>query len=72
MENLMILTHNLYSKFSKKIVSRSNKIVTLNSTVFCDCRARFIKSISELQFLGFIKPTGRKTDHVVRLTWGTR
>ncbi|KAK3583931.1 hypothetical protein CHS0354_033717 [Potamilus streckersoni] len=32
--------------------------------------ARFIRAVSELQFLGFIKPTKRKTDHVVRLTWG--
>ncbi|KAI9143846.1 hypothetical protein BKA69DRAFT_51803 [Paraphysoderma sedebokerense] len=32
--------------------------------------ARFIKSLGELQFLGFVKPTTRKTDHVVRLTWG--
>ena len=33
-------------------------------------RARFIQAVSELQFLGFIKPTKRKTDHVARLTWG--
>ena len=32
--------------------------------------ARFIQSVSEMQFLGFIKPTQRKTDHVQRLTWG--
>ncbi|RUP49553.1 hypothetical protein BC936DRAFT_142251 [Jimgerdemannia flammicorona] len=32
-------------------------------------RARFIRSVAELQFLGFVKPTNRKTDHVVRLTW---
>lgn len=33
-------------------------------------QARFIQAVSELQFLGFIKPTRRKTDHVARLTWG--
>ncbi|KAL3882398.1 hypothetical protein ACJMK2_028742 [Sinanodonta woodiana] len=33
-------------------------------------QARFIRAVSELQFLGFIMPTKRKTDHVVRLTWG--
>ncbi|KAL8568827.1 hypothetical protein ACOMHN_035590 [Nucella lapillus] len=33
-------------------------------------QARFIQAVSELQFLGFIKPTKRKTDHVARLTWG--
>ncbi|CEG79751.1 hypothetical protein RMATCC62417_14180 [Rhizopus microsporus] len=34
-----------------------------------EAQARFIKSVAELQFLGFIKPTQRKTDHVQRLTW---
>jgi origin recognition complex subunit 3 len=34
-------------------------------------QARFARAISELQFLGFIKHTGRKADHVARLTWGT-
>ncbi|XP_072912496.1 origin recognition complex subunit 3 isoform X1 [Hemitrygon akajei] len=32
--------------------------------------ARFIRAVSELEFLGFIKPTKQKTDHVARLTWG--
>ena len=32
-----------------------------------EIRARFMRGISELQFLGFIKPTKRKTDHVQRL-----
>uniref|UniRef100_A0A8C5GTK8 Origin recognition complex subunit 3 n=1 Tax=Gouania willdenowi TaxID=441366 RepID=A0A8C5GTK8_GOUWI len=32
--------------------------------------ARFIRSVSELEFLGFIKSTRQKTDHVARLTWG--
>ncbi|TMS21718.1 Origin recognition complex subunit 3 [Larimichthys crocea] len=32
--------------------------------------ARFIRSVSELEFLGFIKSTKQKTDHVARLTWG--
>ncbi|KAI8977503.1 hypothetical protein BDF20DRAFT_875241 [Mycotypha africana] len=34
-----------------------------------EVQARFIRSVAELQFLGFIKPTQRKTDHVIRLTW---
>jgi len=34
-----------------------------------ELRARFIRAVSELQFLGFIKSTKRKTDHVTRLTW---
>ncbi|XP_015280229.1 PREDICTED: origin recognition complex subunit 3 [Gekko japonicus] len=32
---------------------------------------RFIRAVSELEFLGFIKPTKQKTDHVARLTWGS-
>ncbi|KAG0199401.1 Origin recognition complex subunit 3 [Mortierella sp. GBA30] len=35
-----------------------------------DVQARFISGVAELQFMGFIKPTNRKTDHVMRLTWG--
>ena len=31
--------------------------------------ARFSQAVSELQFLGFIKPSKRKTDHVERLTF---
>ncbi|XP_077435131.1 origin recognition complex subunit 3 isoform X2 [Vanacampus margaritifer] len=32
--------------------------------------ARFIRAVSELEFLGFIKSSKQKTDHVARLTWG--
>ncbi|KAK9533746.1 hypothetical protein VZT92_008846 [Zoarces viviparus] len=32
--------------------------------------ARFIRAVSELEFLGFIKSTKQKTDHVARLSWG--
>ncbi|KAL4623974.1 origin recognition complex subunit 3 [Arapaima gigas] len=32
--------------------------------------ARFIRGVSELEFLGFVKSTRKKTDHVARLTWG--
>ncbi|KAF9972558.1 Origin recognition complex subunit 3 [Actinomortierella ambigua] len=34
-------------------------------------QARFICAVAEMQFMGFIKPTSRKTDHVMRLTWGS-
>ncbi|KAF9174645.1 Origin recognition complex subunit 3 [Mortierella sp. AD011] len=36
-----------------------------------EVQARFISGVAELQFMGFIKPTNRKTDHVQRLTWGS-
>ncbi|KAL2098778.1 hypothetical protein ACEWY4_005258 [Coilia grayii] len=32
--------------------------------------ARFIQAVSELEFLGFVKATKQKADHVARLTWG--
>lgn len=32
-------------------------------------RARFTRSVAELQFLGLIKQAKHKADHVVRLTW---
>jgi hypothetical protein len=31
--------------------------------------ARFSRAVSEMQFLGFIRPSKRKTDHVERLTF---
>ncbi|XP_069688925.1 origin recognition complex subunit 3 isoform X2 [Periplaneta americana] len=33
-------------------------------------QARFTQAVAELQFLGFIKTSRKKTDHVTRLTWG--
>ncbi|CAH0407752.1 unnamed protein product [Chilo suppressalis] len=32
-------------------------------------QVRFTHAVAELQFLGFIKSSKRKTDHVMRLTW---
>lgn len=40
-----------------------------DGTVDPKIQARFTRAVAELQFLGFIKPTKRKTDHVQRLTW---
>ena len=31
--------------------------------------ATFFQSVSDLQFLGLLKPTQRKTDHVQKVTW---
>ncbi|XP_017783134.1 PREDICTED: origin recognition complex subunit 3 [Nicrophorus vespilloides] len=33
-------------------------------------QARFTQSVAEMEFLGFVKSSKRKTDHVSRLTWG--
>eukprot|EP00048_Salpingoeca_helianthica_P013352 m.199846 g.199846 ORF g.199846 m.199846 type:complete len:916 (+) comp15494_c0_seq1:3287-6034(+) len=35
-----------------------------------EVQARFVQAVAELQLLGFVRSTHRKTDHVVRLTWG--
>ena len=32
---------------------------------------RFMRAVAELQFLGFVQQSKRKTDHVQRMTWGT-
>lgn len=40
-----------------------------DATVDPKIQARFTRAVAELQFLGFIKPTKKKTDHVQRLTW---
>lgn len=34
-----------------------------------DLDATFFQSVSDLQFLGLLKPTQRKTDHVQKVTW---
>ncbi|XP_021933995.1 origin recognition complex subunit 3-like [Zootermopsis nevadensis] len=36
-----------------------------------EIQARFTRAVAELQFLGFIKTSKKKTDHVTRLTWGS-
>lgn len=51
-------------------VSTSGK-TKLKASQEQELHARFIQAVSELQFLGFIKATKRKTDHVARLTWGS-
>nr|XP_022902231.1 origin recognition complex subunit 3 [Onthophagus taurus] len=33
-------------------------------------QARFTQAVAELEFLGFVKSSKRKADHVQRLTWG--
>ncbi|XP_055939429.1 origin recognition complex subunit 3-like isoform X2 [Argiope bruennichi] len=43
---------------------------TKTTTNDSDLNVRFLLTVSELQMLGFIKPTKRKTDHVARTTFG--
>lgn len=44
--------------------------IVLDSFLNCRFRARFTRGVAELEFLGFIKSSKKKTDHVLRLTWG--
>ncbi|KAJ8929297.1 hypothetical protein NQ314_018004 [Rhamnusium bicolor] len=39
-------------------------------TVDPELQARFTQAVAELEYLGFIKSSKRKADHVTRLTWG--
>ncbi|KAL6306948.1 origin recognition complex subunit 3 N-terminus-domain-containing protein [Sparassis latifolia] len=34
-----------------------------------EVQARFIRALHELDYMGFVKPTGRKADHIVRTTF---
>ncbi|KAJ3126943.1 Origin recognition complex subunit 3 [Nowakowskiella sp. JEL0407] len=36
-----------------------------------EIQARFLHAMAELQLMGFVKPTNRKADHVLKLTWGS-
>eukprot|EP00073_Rattus_norvegicus_P036307 XP_008761844.1 PREDICTED: origin recognition complex subunit 3 isoform X2 [Rattus norvegicus] len=62
-----------WSEAFATVVTAAEKMDT-NSTVSEEMseiiHARFIRAVSELELLGFIKPTKQKTDHVARLTWG--
>ncbi|XP_060518938.1 origin recognition complex subunit 3 [Cylas formicarius] len=42
----------------------------LEKVVDPSLQARFTQAVTELEFLGFIKSSKRKLDHVSRLTWG--
>ncbi|XP_065339702.1 origin recognition complex subunit 3 [Cloeon dipterum] len=75
------ISYHLHLEFMKHInlydwLQSFNLIVERNakeeedSSVSTETQARFTQSIADMQFLGFIKPTSRKADHVLRLTWG--
>lgn len=35
----------------------------------CGNRALYYRSIAELKFMGFIKPTRKRVDHLQKLAW---
>ena len=65
--NLILLINKcIYTFF---IQGNSEENETEDGIVDPRLHARFSRAVSELQFLGFIKPSKRKTDHVERLTF---
>ncbi|XP_075551941.1 origin recognition complex subunit 3 isoform X1 [Dermacentor variabilis] len=60
---------NLYDMMQsfKSVKSGEKKLSAQEEKI---TEAQFFRSIAELQFLGLVKPTLRKTDHVQRMTWG--
>lgn len=65
---------NLFDWFQSfcSIVQKNKQNRTKNVKIKEDSilLARFMNCVTELEMLGFIKPTQRRTDHVMRLTWG--
>ncbi|VDP28891.1 unnamed protein product, partial [Schistosoma curassoni] len=56
-----------------KLLIETNKMVNLYDWLmnykFLLASCRFLQGLAELQYLGCIKSTRRKVDHVIRLTW---
>lgn len=66
----MINLYDWHSAFSS-VVEGEEKLLSRKQKLQPDeIQARFMRSIEELRYLGFIKATQRKTDHVIRQTWG--
>ncbi|XP_075453961.1 origin recognition complex subunit 3 isoform X2 [Ascaphus truei] len=64
---------NLYDwleAFATVVGSADRSDSNSSKPVYEIIHARFIRAVSELELLGFVKPTKQKTDHVARLTWG--
>lgn len=57
----LINLHDWYQSFSQ---------ITNENPEDEKCLARFLRTILELQYMGFIKNTTRKVDHVQRMVWG--
>ncbi|KAJ2496614.1 Origin recognition complex subunit 3, partial [Coemansia sp. RSA 2052] len=65
----MINLYDWHSAFSSVVEGESAKV---RGSANCQraIQARFMRAVEEMRLLGFIKSTQRKTDHVIRLTWG--
>ncbi|KAI8325015.1 hypothetical protein GQ54DRAFT_255601 [Martensiomyces pterosporus] len=64
----MINLYDWYSAFSS--VVEKEEFTAGRAPDQSETQARFLRAVEEMRLLGFIKSTQRKTDHVVRLTWG--
>ena len=62
---------NLYDWMQSwiSIVAKEGEDDDVKGDVELRKQARFTQSVSSLQFLGFVRPSKRKTDHMQRLTW---
>ncbi|KAJ2812179.1 Origin recognition complex subunit 3 [Coemansia furcata] len=65
----MINLYDWHSAFSSVVEGESVK-ARGSSPCQRAIQARFMRAVEEMRLLGFIKSTQRKTDHVIRLTWG--
>ncbi|KAJ2201648.1 Origin recognition complex subunit 3, partial [Coemansia sp. RSA 521] len=62
----LINLYDWHASFSSVVERESQRTAPSQGEI----QARFMRAVEEMRFLGFIKSTQRKTDHVVRLTWG--
>ncbi|XP_055600786.1 origin recognition complex subunit 3 [Uranotaenia lowii] len=65
----MINLYDWLQAFRTVVDTANDDDVELERPVDPEIQARFTRAVAELQFLGFIKTSKRKTDHVTRLTW---
>ncbi|KAJ1897290.1 Origin recognition complex subunit 3 [Kickxella alabastrina] len=63
----MINLYDWYSAFASVVEQGGGQ--ARKQVAQSEIQARFMRAVEEMRFLGFIKSTQRKTDHVMRLTW---
>ncbi|KAI9501647.1 origin recognition complex subunit 3 N-terminus-domain-containing protein [Coemansia spiralis] len=64
----LINLYDWYSAFSSVVEKEDERSCSASGQ--SEVQARFMRAVEEMRYLGFVKSTQRKTDHVVRLTWG--
>ncbi|KAF6200551.1 hypothetical protein GE061_004994 [Apolygus lucorum] len=61
---------NMYDWLQSFNVLVSGKQAEDEEDIDLKIQARFTQAVSEMEFLGFVKSSKKKADHVARLTWG--